>query len=547
MRVLIVGGVAAGASAAARIRRLDETAEIVLFERGPHISFANCGLPYYVGGVIKEESKILVQTPESMKDRFQIDVRVDSEVLSINAEKKCIQVRHQGACVTEPYDALVLAPGAKPFVPPVPGVTLPQIIYMRNVEDANLMKIKAARAKRAVVIGGGFIGIETAENLVEMGLEVVLVEAAPHILAPFDSDMSPILEKEMEEHGVKIILNNGLSAFSQNGEELKITLSDGQELATDFCLLSVGVRPDTKWLEESGLEMNERGFILTDEHMRTNLPDVYAAGDAVATKNLVTGKRIPIQLAGPANRQGRIAADNIMGYTSRYKGSLGTSVIKVFSLAGAATGANERTLKGEGIPYQVAELHPKNHADYYPGACNMDIKVLYGEGGRIFGAQCVAAQGADKFIDVIASVMILGGKMSDLEDLELAYAPAFLSAKSPANYAGFIASNKARGLLEEVPGNYLDEMNENTVVLDVRKDDEVANAPLTGAIHIPVNDLRARMGELEPYREKTILTLCATGVRSYIAYRMLKQHGFKVMSVRGGFRGYQAPRFQPSN
>lgn len=538
MRVLVVGGVAAGASAAARLRRLDEFSEIVIFERGPYISFANCGLPYYVGGVIQTQDKILLQTPKTMRDRFNIDVRVFSEVVAVNSEQKTITVRTAGAETEESYDALILAPGSKPLVPPIPGVASPRIVYMRNVDDAEGIKERVKDAKRAVVIGGGFIGLETAENLVELGLDVTLVEAAPHIMAPMDSDMSPALERELERNGVRLILNNGVTAFEDTVDGLNITLADGQVLETDFCLLSVGVRPDTEWLRSSGLALDGRGFIRVDDQMRTNLPGVYAAGDAVVHRSAVTGKEMAIQLAGPANRQGRIAADNIMGIPSKYKGSIGTSVIKVFELTGAATGMNERMLRANQIPCKAVILHPKNHADYYPGACNMHLKVIYGEDGRVLGAQAVAAAGADKFIDVIATVITMGGTMEDLENLELAYAPAYLSAKSPANFAGFVAGNEARGLVENIDVMAVDTPADDEIVLDVRLPEQVAMGCVAGSIHIPVNDLRGRLNELEPYRDKTILVYCESGVRSYIACRMLNQRGFKAKNVRGGYHSY---------
>lgn len=539
MKVLIIGGVAAGASAAARLRRLDETAEIVLFERGPHISFANCGLPYYVGDVIESRDALLVQTPETMKGRFNIDVRVNSDVVGVDSAAKTVRVRSGEESYSESYDVLVLAPGSKPMVPPIPGIDSKLCVFLRNVEDAVSMKERLPEAKEAIVVGGGFIGLETAENLKHAGLKVTLVEAAPHILAPMDSDMSPIMEQEMVNNGIELIVNNGVAGFEETDGGIAVTLADGRVVRGDFCLLSIGVRPDTQWLRDSGLEMDGRGFIKVDACMRTNLPDVYAAGDAVMSFSGITGREMNLQLAGPANRQGRIAADNIAGLKASYRGHIGTSVIKIFGLTGASTGMNERVLKAQGIPYRTVSLHPKDHAGYYPGACEMSIKVIYGEEDKkVLGAQIVAARGADKFIDVIATVIRMKGTMEDLEHLELAYAPPFLSAKSAANYAGFIADNRDKGFVELTTAAGMDALSEDEILIDVRKDEEFAQFNVPGSVGIPLNDLRGRLAELEKYRDKRLVVFCETGVRSYIACRMLTQHGFKARSVMGGYKSY---------
>lgn len=544
MKILIVGGVAAGASAAARIRRLDESSEIVLFEKTAHISFANCGLPYYIGGVINDRSKILVQTPESMKGRFNIDVRTNSEVVEILPEEHKVKVRSASGDYEEHYDRLILAPGARPFVPPVPGANDSRIYFVRNVHDADILKEMTLHHSNAVVIGGGFVGIETAENLINRGLSVTMVEAAPHVMVPFDSDMSPLLEEALEKNGVNLILNNGITHFEDKDGKLNIHLADGSSLQTEFCVLSIGVRPDTAWLLNSGLSMDNRGNILVDDHMRTNLPDVFAAGDAVSVTNRVSGKASAVQLAGPANREGRIAADNILGRNSHYPGNLATSVLKVFNLSAACTGLNERMLNAENIPYHTVFAHPKSHANYYPDACDMHIKLLYADSGRILGAQAIGEQGVDKFIDVIATTMHFRGTIDDLTQLELAYAPPYLSAKSPANYCGYIAQNEREGLIENVSSTRLDLLEPNDVVLDTRLPEEHNAEPIPGSLFIPLNELRERLPELESYRDKTIVVLCRAGLRGYIACRILTQHGFRAVNIKGGYLSYKAAHYK---
>lgn len=540
MKFLIVGGVAAGASAAARIRRLDETAEIILFEKNEHISFANCGLPYYLGGVIQDRDKILVQTPASMKARFNIDVRTYSEVIELLPEDRKLRVKAADRIYEENYDRLILAPGSKPFVPPVPGINDERIHYMRNVHDADRLKELSQHYSEAVVIGGGFIGIKTAENLAQKGLSVTMVEAAPHVMAPLDSDMSPLLEAELVNHGIRLILGNGITRFNDNGELLEIVLADGTRLETAFCVLSIGVRPDTAWLNNSGLKMDRKGNIIVDSRMRTNLPDVFAAGDAISITNLVSGKPASVQLAGPANREGRTAADNAVGRETSYPGNIATSVLKVFSLSAACTGLNERILTAEGIPFYTIYCHPKNHADYYPGATDLHIKLIYGDEGRILGAQAIGEQGADKFIDVIATAMHFNGTINDLTELELAYAPPYLSAKSPANYCGFIAQNEKEGLVKNVPFTRLDSPEPDDIILDTRLPWEYKESPIPGSLNIPLNELRSRLSELEPYRKKTLVVFCKAGLRGYIACRMLLQHGFKAVNIKGGYLSYQA-------
>lgn len=546
-KILIVGGVAGGASTAARIRRLDETAEIIMFERDEYISFANCGLPYYIGGSIKEREKLLVQTPEAMNRRFQIDVRINSQVTSVNTEGKMVKVKTKdGEEYEESYDYLLLSPGAKPLTPPIPGIESEKIFTLRNVADTDKIKevVDSRDIKKAVVIGGGYIGVEMAENLIERGLEVTLVEAAEHILAPFDSEMSTMVEKEMVEHGVKLILKDGVKSFEDRDEGVEVTLSSGTALRADMIILAIGVRPDTDFLKDSGIELGERGHIITDEHMRTNVQGVYAVGDAALVMDFVTGEKAAIPLAGPANRQGRIAADNICGLDTTYKGTQGTSIIKVFELTAASTGANERTLKKYNIPYKVIYVHPNSHASYYPGASQLTIKLLFNDQGCILGAQVIGYDGVDKTIDVFATVMRLKGTIYNLTELELAYAPPYSSAKSPANMAGFVAENVLQGRMEVFRGEDIEGEPENQVsqLIDVRTKIEYENGHLDNAILMPVDEIRDRLNELD--KEKETLLYCQVGLRGYIASRILQQNGFKVKNMTGGYRTYSASDYK---
>lgn len=441
-KVLIVGGVAGGASAAARLRRLDEEAEIVMFERGPDISFANCGLPYFIGGSITDRDRLLVSTPEAMARRFRIDVRTRSEVLSVDPAAKTVRVRENGSReYEEGYDALILSPGAKPVRPPLPGVDSGRIHTLRNLADTDLIKRRLTEEKvqSAVVIGGGFIGVEMAENLREAGLEVTLVETGPQILAPFDREMSAVLAKELEQHGVGLVSGGRVTGFREDGAGIETRLEDGRVLRSGLVLLAAGVAPDTAFLTGSGLSMGPRGHILVNNRMETNLENVYAVGDAVEVTDYVNGTQTAIPLAGPANKQGRIAADNVCGLGSVYKGTQGTSIIKVFGLTGAATGNNEKTLSRLGIPYHVTYVHPNSHASYYPGALPLSLKLIFDSQGKVLGAQVVGMDGVDKRIDDIATVIRFRGTVEDLSELELAYAPPYSSAKDPVNMAGFTA------------------------------------------------------------------------------------------------------------
>lgn len=435
-KVLIVGGVAGGASTATRLRRLNENLEIVLLEKGQHVSFANCGLPYHISGVIENRESLLVQTPEKLKKRFNIDVRINSEVISVDSSNKKVVIRNNGEEYTETFDYLVLAPGAKPLVPPIEGIHGNNIYTLRNVTDLDkiMEKLKEKSIKDAIVIGGGFIGIEAAENLQEKGVNTTIIEAAPSILVPFDSEISNLLEVELMSNGVNLLTNNKVIKFEEKNERVVISLENGNKVEGDMVILAIGVTPDTNFLKNSGINLGERGHILVNDSLETNIKDIYALGDAILVKHFVTGQDVSIALAGPANRQGRIVADNIMKKGKTYKGSFGTSVIKVFSLTGASTGLNERSIKVLGKKYEKMYLHPNDHANYYPGATPISIKLLYEkESKKVLGAQAVGVKGADKFIDVIATVLKFRGTIEDLSELDLAYAPPYSSAKSPVN------------------------------------------------------------------------------------------------------------------
>lgn len=545
-KILIVGGVAGGASTAARLRRLDETAEIIMFERGKYISFANCGLPYYIGESIKERENLLVQTPESMSARFNLDIRVNSEVISIDsASKKVTVISEDKGEYEESYDYLVLSPGAKPITPNISGVDSERIYTLRNVPDTDRIKamIDSKKVKRAVVIGGGFIGIEMAENLKERKVDVTLVEAAPHILAPLDYEMAAIAEKELNDYGVSLILNNGVKKFHDKEDAIEVELKNGDKIEADMVVLAVGVTPDTSFTKYSGIKLGAKGHIIVDNHMRTNAEGVYAIGDAIMVKDYINKSDTFIPLAGPANRQGRIAADNICGLDTEYKGTMGTSILKVFSMAAAATGNNERTLQKMGKEYKTAYIHPMSHASYYPGAKQLSIKLIYDLDGKVLGAQAVGYEGVDKFIDVIATVIKFGGTVDDLIELELAYAPPFLSAKSPANMVGFVAQNDLRGIAELYSMDNIKDLDKKkAILLDVRDDVEVENGEIEGSVNIPVNELRERLGELD--KNKEIWAYCAVGVRGYIASRILSQNGFKVKNLTGGYKSYAQGTFK---
>lgn len=542
-RVLIVGGVAGGASCAARLRRLDEEAEIILFERGAYISYANCGLPYYTGGAIRSRDALLLQTPEGMKEKFNLDVRVNSEVTKIDRAGKKVTVQGPNGAYEESYDTLVLATGSSPLKPPIPGINSPRVRTLWTVPDADEVKrLVQPGSGRAAVIGGGFIGVETAENLREAGFEVVLAEAADQIMAPFDKDMALIIEDGMRQNGVELRLGDGVKAFEDMGASIRIILSSGHVIEADFAVCAIGVRPNGQLAADAGLAVNSRGGIVVDEYMRTGDAAIYAVGDAVEVNDLIFGDRTMIPLAGPANKQGRIAADNIAGYEARYEGSLGTAVAKVFDLTCASTGANEKQLAQRGLKrdrdYKTATIMQNSHATYYPGARQMTLKLIFSpDGKKIFGAQIVGRDGVDKRIDTIAATIRLGGGVDALTALELAYAPPYSSAKDPVNMLGYAAENVIRGLADFAPWDVV-ERGGNIQVLDVREDEEVEAYEAPNAVHIPQGALRARLNELD--RSKQIIVFCAMGVRAHSAARLLKNNGFEHVSIYpGGTRYYQ--------
>lgn len=556
MRALIIGGVAGGATTAARLRRLNEEMEIVVFEQGDYISYANCGLPYYIGDVIKEREALLLQTPESMKERFRIDVRVASRVEAIYPERQAIRVKNlrTGEAYEEAYDNLVIATGSSPVKPPLPGIDGPRIFSLWNVNDTDAIKgyIQEHAPKRATVIGGGFIGLEMAENLHAVGMEVTLVELQSQVMAPLDFEMANLLHENMRENGVRLLLGKGVAGFREEGQETRVQLSTGEEIVSDLVILSLGVRPNSQLAQAAGLALGERKGILVNEELQTSDPHIYAVGDVIEVVGLADGRKTMIPLAGPANKQGRILADTLSGRFGQgedrrrriYKGSLGTAVARVFDLNAASVGVNEKQLKASGRikdqDYHTILIRQKSHAGYYPGAAVLDLKLLFTKEGRILGAQAVGAEGVDKRIDTIATTMKLGGTIYDLKELELAYAPPFSSAKDPVNMAGFVAENVLEGLVRFAEWNEVDELlasgRDEAIVLDVREHMERLAYSIEGSYHIPLGELRERLGELDP--SKLIIPYCAVGVRSYNAARILSQNGFEHVAALSGGTGF---------
>lgn len=546
-KTVIIGGVAGGASCAARLRRLDETAQIIIMERGDYISYANCGLPYHVGGVIPSRDALLVQTPEAMKKKFNIDVRIRNEVLSIDRNKKVVLVKklESGETYEESYDTLVIATGSSPLRPPIPGIESSRVQTVWTVNDTDRIRLAVMEqhAKTAAVIGGGFIGLEMAENLRHAGLSVSLIEAADQVMAPLDPEMAAMLHENIRANGVDLYLGDGVAAFEENEHSITIALSSGKKVDVEIVILAIGVRPNSQLAKEAGLSLNERGGICVNAGLQTSDPSIYAVGDVIEVEDFTFKNRTMVPLAGPANKQGRIAADNIAGGQEVYKGTQGTSVAKVFDLAAASTGANEKTLQKrglvKGIDYESIIITQNSHAGYYPGAVPLTLKMLFAaDGSKIFGAQIVGRDGVDKRIDTLSVAMRLGAGVHDLKNLELAYAPPFSSAKDPVNMAGFVAENVLRKLVTFSDWD-LSKENDNAILLDVREKAEVMAFSLPNAVHIPLGELRDRMQELDP--EKEIITFCAIGVRSYNAARILMQHGFKnVKLYPAGTRFYQS-------
>jgi len=557
MKVIIVGGVAGGASCAARLRRLDEKAEIMLVERGPYVSYANCGLPYHIGGVIEKESSLLVATEQTFRSVFAIDCRTSCEVVGISSEKKTVELKNHatGETTTEKYDKLVLSPGAAPIRPPLPGIDLPGIFSVRTVPDARQIRewieksasvstVSAStgdqtslgfkpldKARRAVVIGGGFIGIEMAENLVHRGLEVTLVEMLDQVMPPLDMECARLVERHLEKHGVRLALNDGVAGFRQAaGGALEVLTKSGKAHPADIVILAIGVRPETGLAKMAGIEIGQRGGIRVDEQMRTSNPDIFAVGDAVEVKDFITGEWTLIPLAGPANRQGRIAADVIAGRNSKFRGTQGTSVIGVFGATVATTGASEKLLNRLGQKdFEKVYLFPNSHAGYYPGAKTIVLKVIFRKSdGRLLGAQALGHDGVEKRIDALAMAIQMGGTVYDLEEAELCYAPPFGSAKDPVNFAGMVAANVLRG---DMPLCHWDAAASG-FLLDVRNPPELAVESVPGAVNIPLPELRGRLAELP--RDREIHVICRSAQRAYYATRILLQNGFKARNISGG-------------
>ncbi|MBQ4598466.1 MAG: FAD-dependent oxidoreductase [Clostridia bacterium] len=551
-KTVIIGGVAGGASCAARLRRLDADREIVILECGAYISYANCGLPYHVGDVIKNRSALLLMTPERMWERFRIDVRVQNEVTKIDRVKKTVTVRktETGETYEQPYDDLVIATGSSPLRPRIPGIDDPRIKTLWTVPDTDEIRamVQSGTLRTAAVIGGGFIGLEMAENLRHAGLEVSLIEALDQVMAPVDFEMAQMLHENIRSHGVRLHLSDGVAAFEEAGEQVAVKLNSGKTMAADLVILSIGVRPNSQLAKDAGLALNQRGGIVVDEHMRTDDPSIYAVGDVIEVEDFVFKGRTMVPLAGPANKQGRIVADVLAGRDSSYQGTQGSSVAKVFDLTVASTGANEKTLKKRGMEkgrdYESLIITQNSHAGYYPGATPMTLKLLFApDTGRIFGAQIVGREGVDKRIDTIGVTMRLGGTVSDLKDLELAYAPPYSSAKDPVNMAGYVAENIRTGLVKIAPYD-APATDPDAVLLDVREEAEVMAYAIPNALNIPLGKLRERLHELDP--EKRIIVLCGIGVRAYTAARILDQNGFKNAEVYpGGVRLYQANYPEP--
>ncbi|MCI9577376.1 MAG: FAD-dependent oxidoreductase [Oscillibacter sp.] len=545
MKVVIVGGVAGGATAAARLRRLDEQAEIIVFERSGYISYANCGLPYYIGGVITAPEALTLQTPESFFSRFRVEMRVRHEVTALHPERKTVSVKNleTGVEFEEHYDKLILSPGAKPTQPRLPGIGLEKLFTLRTVEDTFRMNafIREHRPRSAVLAGGGFIGLELAENLRELGMDVTIVQRPRQLMNPFDPDMAAFLHSEVRRHGVKLALGRTVEGFRERDGGVDVLLKDESPLHADMVVLAIGVTPDTALAKEAGLELGLKDSIVVNDRMETSVPDVYAVGDAVQVKHAVTGMDALISLAGPANKQGRIAADNLCGGDSRYRGSQGSSVLKVFDLTAASTGVNEAAAKKAGLAVDKVILSPMSHAGYYPGGRVMTMKVIFEPGTfRLLGAQIVGYEGVDKRIDVLATVIHAGMKATQLKDLDLAYAPPYSSAKDPVNMAGFLADNLEKGVLrqwflEDLPALPRDG---SVTLLDVRTPAECAQGRMEGFRNIPVDELRQRLGELEPGRP--VYVVCQSGLRSYIASRILTGAGFTAYNFAGGFRYYDA-------
>lgn len=545
MKVVIVGGVAGGATAAARLRRLDESAEIVVFERSGYVSYANCGLPYYIGGIITDRAELTLQTPESFWRRFRVDMRVRHEVTAIHPDTKTVDVKNlaTGEVFAESYDKLILSPGARPTQPALPGVGIDRLFTLRTVEDTLKLRefIEQHHPRSAVLAGGGFIGIELVENLRELGLDVTVVQRSKQLLNPLDADMAAFLHAQLRQKGVKLMLGRTVEGFAADGDRVNVLIKDEAPLTADMVVLAIGVTPDTALAKDAGLELGIKGSIVVNDRMETSVPDIYAVGDAVQVKHSVTGQDTLLSLAGPANKQGRIAADNICGGDSRYLGSQGSSVIKVFDMTIAATGVNEKTARQAGIDCDKVFLSPMSHAGYYPGGKVMTMKVVFEKGTyRLLGAQIVGYEGVDKRIDVLATAIHAGLTGPQLKDLDLAYAPPYSSAKDPVNMAGFMIENLSRGLVEQFFPEDVDALprDGSATLLDVRTPGEYADGHAEGFVNLPVDDLREHLAEIPA--DKPVYLICQSALRSYIACRILSQHGLRCSHLSGGWRLYTA-------
>ena len=551
MKVVIVGGVAGGASTAARLRRMNEQAEIVMFERGPNISFANCGLPYQIGEVIKDRDKLIVVTPESLKAMLNIDSRENSEVVSIDREKKIVTVRDllQNRTYEEGYDKLVLSPGATPIIPPLQGLDLPSVFTLRNLRDMDKIKayIDEKKPSRAVVVGGGFIGLEIAENLQHRNIQVTLIELLNQVMAPIDYEMAALVHQHLTFKKIRLALGDGLKSISEKGQGwYQVELSSGRSVDAEMIILSIGVRPENQLARQADLKLSSRGYVITNQHMQTSDPDIYAVGDVAQVTNRITGDPTSLALAGPASRQGRVVADHICGRDASFKGVIGTSVVKVFDLAVAAVGMNTNTLEKLEIPFSNVIIHASNHAGYYPGASPMALKLLFTTEGRILGAQAVGIEGVEKRIDVIATAMKAGMSVFDLEELELSYAPPYGSSRDPVNLIGFTAGNLLHGDAKVMHWDEINQLDRDKItIVDVRLPEELALGMIDGAINIPLQKIRQNINEIPKYRP--VLLYCQTGQRSYFASRILNQLGFDAYNLTGGYKTYSHAVGRQSN